>query len=94
LLIYHGIDEDGIYRLGIALFDLKDPSSLISRYPEPILEPEEDYELHGEVKEVVFGTGICEIEDTYYIYYGAADKVICGAMVEKEALLSLFQSDH
>jgi len=90
LLIYHGVDEDGVYRLGVALFDLKDPSSLISRYSEPIFEPEEDYELHGEVKEIVFATGICEIEETYFIYYGAADKVICGATVEKEALLSLF----
>lgn len=90
LLIYHGIDQFGVYRLGVALFDLKDPSSLIDRYSEPILEPEEDYELHGEVNEVVFATGLCEIEDEYYIYYGAADKVICGATVEKEALLSLF----
>ena len=57
---------------------------------EPILEPEEDYELHGEVNEVVFATGLCEIEDEYYIYYGAADKVICGATVETKALLSLF----
>lgn len=90
LLIYHGVDEDAVYRLGVALFDLKDPSSLISRYSEPIFGPEEDYELHGEVKEIVFATGICEIEETYFIYYGAADKVICGATVEKEALLSLF----
>ena len=89
LLIYHGVDEDAVYRLGIALFDLEDPSSLISRYSEPILEPEEDYELHGEVKEVVFATGICAIEETYYIYYGAADKVICGATVEKDPLLSM-----
>jgi len=90
LLIYHGVDEDAVYRLGVALFDLENLSSLVSRYSEPILEPEEDYELHGEVKEVVFATGICEIEDTYYIYYGAADRVICGARVEKETLLSLF----
>jgi len=90
LLIYHGVDEDAVYRLGVALLDLENPSSLVSRYSEPILEPEEDYELHGEVKEVVFATGICEIEDRYYIYYGAADRVICGATVEKEALLNLF----
>jgi len=90
LLIYHGIDEASVYKLGVALFDLEDPSSLISRYSEPIMEPEEDYELHGEVNEVVFATGICEIEDTYYVYYGAADRVICGATVKKDELLSLF----
>ncbi len=90
LLIYHGIDKDGVYRLGAALLDLEDPSRVIGRYPEPILEPEEDYELRGEVREVVFGCGICEVEDKYFIYYGAADKVICGATAEKRELLSLF----
>lgn len=90
LLIYHGIDKDSVYRLGVVLLDLNDPSRVIGRYPEPILEPEEDYELRGEVREVVFGCGICEVEDEYFIYYGAADKVICGATAEKRELLSLF----
>jgi predicted GH43/DUF377 family glycosyl hydrolase len=90
LLIYHGINHDSVYRLGVALLDLEDPSKVIGRYPEPILEPEEEYELRGEVREVVFGCGICEVEDKYFIYYGAADKVICGATVEKREILSLF----
>lgn len=90
LLIYHGIDKDSVYRLGVALLDLEDPSKVIARYPEPILEPEEEYELRGEVREVVFGCGICEVEDKYFIYYGAADKVICGATVDKKEILDLF----
>lgn len=90
LVIYHGIDKDGVYRLGAALLDLEDPSRVIGRHPEPILEPEEDYELRGEVREVVFGCGICEVEDKYFVYYGAADKVICGATAEKRELLNLF----
>jgi len=90
LLIYHGVDEDGVYRLGVALFDLKDPSRLLYRYPEPILEPQEDYELRGEVHQVVFGCGICEVESSYFIYYGAADRVICVATIKKEELMKLF----
>lgn len=90
LLIYHGIDEESVYRLGVALLDLDDPSRLIGRYPHPILEPEEDYELRGEVREVVFGCGICEVGDKYFIYYGAADRVICGAIADKRELLDLF----
>ncbi len=90
LLIYHGIDKENIYRLGVALLDLNDPSRVIGRYPDPILQPEEDYELRGEVREVVFGCGICEVEDKYFVYYGAADRVICGATAEKRELLSLF----
>jgi len=90
LLIYHGIDEMSVYRLGVVLLDLNDPSRVIRRHPDPILEPEEDYELRGEVREVVFGCGICEVEDRYFIYYGAADRVICGATADKRELLELF----
>ncbi|UCD71816.1 MAG: hypothetical protein JSW70_02150 [Syntrophobacterales bacterium] len=89
LLIYHGVDEEGVYRLGVALLDLNDTSQVIERYPDPILEPEEDYELRGEVHEVVFGCGICEIKGKYFVYYGAANKVICGAAVEKQKLMAL-----
>jgi len=87
LLIYHGVDEDGRYRLGMALFDSEDPSLLVYRYPEPILEPEEDYELRGERDKVVFACGICEYEGTYFIYYGGADSVVCVATIEKEELM-------
>lgn len=90
LLIYHGIDEESVYRLGVALLDLNGPSRVIGRHPDPILQPEEDYELRGEVREVVFGCGICEVEEKYFIYYGAADRVICGATAEKRDLLALF----
>lgn len=90
LLIFHGIDEDSVYRLGVALLDLNDPFRVIGRYPDPILEPEEEYELRGEVRDVVFGCGICEVEGKYFIYYGGADRVICGATAEKQELLDLF----
>ncbi len=90
LLIYHGVDESSTYRLGIALFDLKDPSTLLHRHTEPIFTPEEDYELRGEAHKVVFGCGACEVEDTYFIYYGAADRVVCAATTKKEELLKVF----
>lgn len=90
LLIYHGVDESSTYRLGVALFDLKDPRTLLHRHPEPILVPEEDYELRGEVHEVVFSCGACEVDGTYFIYYGAADRVVCVATIEKEELLKVF----
>ncbi|MEF9425711.1 MAG: glycosidase [Candidatus Mariimomonas ferrooxydans] len=90
LLIYHGVDEDGIYRLGLAIFDLKDPSKLLYRHPEPILEPQKDYELRGERNQVVFACGVCEVEGTYFIYYGGADRVVCVATIGKEELLKVF----
>ncbi|MCW3129407.1 MAG: hypothetical protein N2V75_04835 [Methanophagales archaeon] len=91
LLIYHGVDEDGVYRLGAAMFSLNDPSKLLYRYPEPILEPEADYEIRGEIPRVVFACGACEVLNRYYIYYGGADKVVCVATVDKEEMLGLFE---
>ena len=93
LLIYHGVDEERVYRLGAAVFSLEDPSKLVYRHPEPILEPEADYEIRGgEVPNVVFACGACEVrdKDKYYIYYGGADSVVCVATVDKEEMLGLF----
>jgi len=90
LLIYHGVDEEGVYRLGAAMFDLLNPGKLLHRHSEPIFEPEEDYEIRGEIPRVVFACGACEIENKYYIYYGAADRVVCVATADKEKMLRLF----
>ena len=88
LLIYHGVDEKKIYRAGAALFDLENPSEVIARLPYPIFEPEADYERKGDVPNVVFPTGIVEKDRDYLVYYGAGDKVIGGAIIEKEKLLN------
>lgn len=90
LLIYHGVDGDGVYRVGAAMFDLNDPSKLLHRYHEPILEPKKDYELRGVIPRVVFPCGICEVDGKYYIYYGGADRAVCVAVADKQEMLRLF----
>jgi predicted GH43/DUF377 family glycosyl hydrolase len=90
LLLYHGVDEDNVYRLGAAMLSLDKPSKLLYRHPEPILEPEMDYEIQGAVPRVVFACGACEVRNKYYIYYGGADSVVCVATVAKEELLEFF----
>jgi len=87
LLIYHGVDYNYVYRLGVILVDLADPQRVLYRSPNPILEPEEDYEigLSGAwVPNVVFTCGavagsdkdVLEDEDEILVYYGAADTSI------------------
>ncbi|KXG74249.1 1,4-beta-mannosyl-N-acetylglucosamine phosphorylase [Fervidicola ferrireducens] len=83
LLIYHGVDENHVYRLGAALLDLEDPSKVLARQEEPILEPELEWEKHGLVPNVVFSCGACEKDGVIYVYYGAADTCIGVAAVEK-----------
>jgi beta-1,2-mannobiose phosphorylase / 1,2-beta-oligomannan phosphorylase len=87
LLIYHGVDNSRVYRAGAAVLDLKDPSKVIGRTAKPILEPKEPYEKKGDVNNVVFPTGVCVIDGTLFVYYGAADKVCCLATADLEDLL-------
>ncbi len=91
LIIYHGVQDidrfSKTYRAGLAILDLNDPSKVIYRSPEPILEPAEEYEIKGDVPNVVFPTGLVEKEGVLYLYYGAADKTICLATAGLDALL-------
>ncbi len=81
LNIYHGVfpTMDGsVYRLGVALHDLNDPSKIIAVGDEWILQPEEIYEITGYVHNVVFSCGaVAEDDGSVKIYWGGADKVMC-----------------
>ena len=91
LMIYHGVQQldptNFIYRAGIALLDLEDPGKVVYRSKEPILEPVEDYEIEGDVPNVVFPTGLVEKDGTLYLYYGAADTTVCLATAHLEEVL-------
>lgn len=76
LLIYHGVDYNHVYRTGLALLDLDDPRRVIARTAEPVMEPELEFELWGDVNNVVFPEGAVVIDGTLHVYYGAADRVI------------------
>jgi len=75
LLIYHGISDNGTYRLGAALLS-EDGVSIISRGADPIFEPKEHYEREGQIGNVVFSCGAIVRGDTLYLYYGGADSVV------------------
>jgi predicted GH43/DUF377 family glycosyl hydrolase len=81
LHIYHGVfpTMDGsVYRLGVALHDLADPSRVRAVGDRWILQPEDPWELTGYVHNVVFSCGaIPEDDGTVKIYWAGADKVMC-----------------
>lgn len=91
LNIYHGVfpTMDGcVYRLGVALHDLEDPSKIIAVGDEWILQPEEVYEITGYVHNVVFTCGaVPEDDGSVKIYWGGADKVMCVGTANLEALV-------
>lgn len=90
LEIYHGASKEDRYCLGAVLLDLDDPSKIIARSKEPILEPEADYEVKGFFGNVVFSCGALVEEDIVRIYYGVADtSMACAEISIKEILDSL-----
>jgi len=76
LLIYHGVSQDNIYSLGLMLLDKEDPTKVIARQKEPILEPELEWEINGHVPNVVFSCGQVVINNRVLVYYGGGDTVI------------------
>lgn len=92
LVLYHGVDGNHVYRAGVALLDLEDPTRVIGRTRDPILEPQEEFERHGNVPNVVFPAGSVVVRGNLRVYYGAADKVTCVAEAPlKEIIESLTQ---
>jgi beta-1,2-mannobiose phosphorylase / 1,2-beta-oligomannan phosphorylase len=91
LLIYHGVEETKkgyVYSACAALLDLKNPVKEIARLPYPLFFPEYQWELTGEVNNVVFPTGTSLFGGTLFIYYGAADSIIACASVSLKDLVT------
>ena len=103
LNIYHGVDFERTYRLGVLLTDLTDPSKLTYQSPNPVFQPEVDFEVgHSEggefwVPRVVFTCGavvardtdLATMDDRLLVYYGAADTAIGVATARIGDLLPL-----
>lgn len=74
LVLYHGVGPDKYYRVGVMLLNIDNPSNVIARSPDFIMEPEEDYEFDGFYPGAIFPVGNVIVDDVLYVYYGAADK--------------------
>jgi len=92
LLLYHGVKETvagEIYRVGLALLDLTEPTRVLRRLPNWIFAPLAPYERTGDVPNVVFPCGLVHDSrtDEVRLYYGAADSSICIATARLHDLL-------
>jgi predicted GH43/DUF377 family glycosyl hydrolase len=88
LIVYHGANRADRYCLGVALLDRDDPSRVLARHAQPLLEPEMDYEKKGFFGNVVFTDGAVVQNGFLRVYYGASDTVTCLADFELEAVLA------
>jgi len=96
LLIYHavGCRGDYYYKMGAMLLDLKDPTKVLARSRNPILEPVASYENEGWKGGVAYPCGAAIIKDRLFVYYGGADTVVCVASVKVNGFLAELMSHH
>lgn len=86
LVLFHK-DHDSKYEIFAMLLDLKDPTKVLYRSAEPILEPEEWYENEGYKSGVIYTCGTVIKDKKLFVYYGGADTVSCVAMADLDKFL-------
>lgn len=95
LLLYHAMDhhDPNKYKLGAMILSLKNPTKILYRSKEPLLEPDEYYENEGFKAGVVYSCGAVVIDKDLFVFYGGADTVVCVATANLENFLqSLMQT--
>jgi predicted GH43/DUF377 family glycosyl hydrolase len=92
LVLYQAVGgpnpDEAVYRVGVMMLDLEDPTRIIARSPEPILEPEEPWEREGTVPNVVFPNSAVVIDGRLFVYYGGADTVTAVATADLEEMVA------
>ncbi len=79
---------DSQYNAGFLILDGKDPANILQRSEYPILTPQMAWEkgdkpFDGLVPNVVFIEGMKALgDDTFLVFYGAADSVLGTAVVK------------
>ncbi len=87
LLSYHGANDKHYYHMGFVLLDLEEPWKIKWRSKEPSFSPMVDYEKKGFFGDVVFGTGIVELKDELFMFYGASDTTTAVAKTTVDQVL-------
>lgn len=88
LLFFHRVVKPGsIYKIEAMLLDRVDPSRVITETAATLLEPETPEERLGQTPNVVFPCGAARMGEWVYLYYGAADSVVCVARMRLAEIL-------
>ncbi len=85
--IHNYFSSDRLFGVEAVLLDLKNPRKILGRSSASLINPEEDYELKGEVSNVVFPSGATIIGNDLNLYYGGADTNCCVATFNLKKVL-------
>lgn len=97
LILYHGVRDTAggcLYRLGLALLEMENPSRVIRRSDEWVLAPETPYERQGDVSGVVFPCGwiLDGATGSIRLYYGGADTCLALATAQLPDVLAYLRT--
>jgi predicted GH43/DUF377 family glycosyl hydrolase len=90
LLFTHGVGPVRHYSIGAVLLDKEDPSKVIGRSREPLIQPEPS-EREGYVPNVVYTCGAMRIGERIVLPYAISDTFSTFATVRIAALLELLE---
>jgi len=95
LVLYHAMEENEYhrYKLWAMILDLKDPTKILYRSKEPILEPDVFYENEGYKSGVIYSCGAIIKDGNLFVYYGGADMVSCVAVADFNLFLEKLKED-
>ncbi len=83
ILFFNTADDKFIFHPSLAILEKNNPYNIIYRADKPLMTPTEKYETKGKVNNVIFGSGLVEFKGKYFYYYGAADKYVALATIDK-----------
>jgi predicted GH43/DUF377 family glycosyl hydrolase len=92
LVLSHGVGPMRKYCIGAFLLDLDDPSKVIGRLNEPLMQPNEN-ERKGYVPNVVYTCGALVHNEVLFIPYGLADHATGFATVPVKDVLAAMQTN-
>ena len=90
LVLYHAMDkrDPNRYKIGALILDANDPTKILYRSANPLLEPDERYENEGFKAGVVYSCGAVIKDNHLFVYYGGADTVVCAVRANLDDLLN------
>jgi predicted GH43/DUF377 family glycosyl hydrolase len=67
------LSENKHFGIEAVLLDLENPRIILGRTKSSLLNPEQEYELKGDVANIIFPSGALIHDGKLFVYYGAAD---------------------
>ncbi len=98
LVIYCNIKDhqtdSRLFQIRAVLLDLIDPMKVIGIIKDPLITPEENYEENGNVPNTIFPTSALIENDSFSLYYSAADTSVCLAKIPTQELYRSIQTNN